>query len=284
MALAVIASNGLAILHRFMEPKEQIETAQAIQQACGKRFFTCQFVASVGVKLSDREMVEQFYQVGIKNICIDIAHGDSLGCVEMIKWIKKKYPEMYIIAGNVSTGSGAERLWRAGANTIKVGIGPGSLCSTRIETGNGVPQLSALIDVSNKRSQIKASFNIISDGGCKSAGDLVKSLCFADMVMTGNLFAGCVETPAKQITVNGTTYKEYVGSSTHKPNHIEGVAALVPPKGTYQSVLDKLLEGIRSGCSYQGAYNLEELKKNPIFVRITNAGLAESHPHSVIIK
>ena len=104
------------------------------------------------------------------------------------------------------------------------------------------------------------------------------------MVMAGNLFAGCIETPGKTLVIDGVAYKEYVGSSTHKANHIEGVAALVSSKGTYQSVLDKLLEGLRSGCSYQGCHNLEELKDNPTFIRITNAGLKESHPHDVILR
>jgi len=109
-------------------------------------------------------------------------------------------------------------------------------------------------------------------------------LCFADMVMVGNLFAGCTETPGQTLVIDNISYKEYVGSSTHKTNHIEGVAALVPVKGTYSSVLTKLMEGLRSGCSYQGAHNLNELKDNPVFIKITNAGLKESHPHDVLIK
>jgi IMP dehydrogenase len=124
---------------------------------------------------------------------------------------------------------------------------------------------------------------IIADGGIKSAGDMVKALCFADMVMVGNLFAGCEETPGKKMVINGVAYKEYIGSSTHKANHIEGVAAMVPYKGYYRQVLTKLLEGLRSGCSYQGAHNLKELQDNPIFVKITNSGLKESHPHDVVL-
>jgi IMP dehydrogenase len=123
---------------------------------------------------------------------------------------------------------------------------------------------------------------IIADGGIKSAGDVVKALCFADMVMVGNVFAGCEETPGKTLVIDKIAYKEYVGSSTHKTNHIEGVAALVPAKGSYHSVLTKMLEGLRSGCSYQGAHSLKELRDNPEFIRITNAGLKESHPHDVI--
>lgn len=171
-----------------------------------------------------------------------------------------------------------------------------SLCTTRIETGNGVPQLTALMDVANKRKElttlqqgqhspaIKRPLYIISDGGCKRAGDIVKSLCFADMVMVGNLFARCEESPGKRLLIDGISYKEYVGSSTHKTNHVEGIAALVPTEGNYSSVLTKLLEGLRSGMSYQGCHTLPELQENPEFIRITNAGLQESHPHNVLVR
>ena len=208
---------------------------------------------------------------------------------------------------------GAERLWYAGADIVKVGIGPGSLCTTRIETGNGIPQLTALIDIANRKawitnpnatefiSNIKEGgikkmmedefkgtitrpIYTIADGGIKSAGDIVKALCFSDMVMAGNLFAGCNEAPGTIINIGGRTYKEYVGSSTHKGNHVEGVAAMVDCKGPYSNILTKLTEGLRSGCSYQGAHNLDELRKNPQFIKISSAGLRESHPHDVTIK
>lgn len=301
MAFKVIKSGGLAILHRFMEPKEQIRIAEEIVDNHGNEHLA----VSVGVKPTDREMVIQFHRAGIRMVCIDIAHGDSLQCIEMVFWIKTNKPDMFIIAGNVATGSAAERLWRAGADAVKVGVGPGSLCTTRIETGNGVPQLTALMDVSDRRFHLKhdpetygelptsgrdgttpvnGPMYIIADGGIKEAGDVVKALCFADMVMIGNLFAGCEEAPGERLVIDGVSYKKYVGSSTHKANHIEGVAALVPYKGSYQDVLTKLMEGLQSGCSYQGAHNLEELKDNPVFIRITNAGLKESHPHDVILK
>lgn len=290
MALEIIKSGGLAILHRFMEPHEQLAIVEDIIDDHGNE----RLAVSVGVKPNDREMVERFWREGIRIICIDIAHGDSEQCLEMTKWIKDHRPDMLVIAGNVATGPAAERLWRAGADVVKVGVGPGSLCTTRIETGNGVPQLTALMDVSLVRKRltelntpderIHHPTYIIADGGIKSAGDVVKALCFADMVMVGNVFAGCEETPGKTMVIDKIAYKEYVGSSTHKTNHIEGVAALVPCKGSYKSVLDKLLEGLRSGCSYQGASSLKELRDNPEFIRITNAGLKESHPHDVIIR
>lgn len=291
MAVRIIKSGGLAVLHRFMDEKEQMLIANKIFDDHGNE----NFAMSIGVKLSDREMVSRYRDAGIRIVCIDVAHGDSNGCAEMASWIKSKHPDMFVIAGNVATGEGARRLWTAGADVVKVGVGPGSLCTTRIETGNGVPQLTALMDVAEVQRQLnelertrsnvkKRKYPFIADGGIKSAGDIVKALCFADMVMVGNMFAGCEETPGRRVEIDKVVYKEYVGSSTHKTNHIEGVAALVPTKGSYDSVLTKLVEGLRSGCSYQGAHNLEELKDNPVFIRITNAGLKESHPHDVIIK
>lgn len=161
-----------------------------------------------------------------------------------------------------------------------------SLCSTRIETGNGVAQLTALMDVAKERDfyclNKKVKKYIISDGGIKNAGDITKCLCFADMVMTGNVFSGSVETPGSILEIQGKSYKEYRGSSTHKANHIEGVVAIVPTKGKFENILKKLLEGVRSGCSYQGAHNLTELKDNPEFIKITSAGMTESKPHDVI--
>jgi IMP dehydrogenase/GMP reductase len=160
-----------------------------------------------------------------------------------------------------------------------------SLCTTRIETGCGVPQLTALMDVANIREEINnPNIKVISDGGIKNAGDIVKALCLSDMVMAGNIFAGCVETPGNVLSIMGKSYKEYKGSSTHKSNHIEGVTAIVPTKGTFESVLNKLLEGVSSGLSYQGAHNLEELKENPEFIKMSSSGIIESMPHDVIWK
>jgi IMP dehydrogenase len=299
MALHIIKSGGLAILHRFMDIPEQLHISGKIIDDHGNE----QFAVSVGVKPSDREMLLAFYKTGIRMVCVDVAHGDSELCVDMVSWIRATKPDMFIIAGNVATGEGAKRLWIAGADAVKVGVGPGSLCTTRIETGNGVPQLTALMQVfhtknellnlnrmyveppnfERKHPQLRDKLYIIADGGIKAAGDIVKALCFADMVMIGNLFAGCEETPSEKMIMDGVTYKKYVGSSTHKANHIEGIAALVPYSGSYRQVITKLLEGLRSGCSYQGAHTLKELQENPIFVKITNAGLKESHPHDVVI-
>jgi len=304
MARQICLAGGLGIMHRFCSLKEQFE----ILYVLGSDISVANNIGfSIGVKEDDKNTIEQFVKLGAQILCIDIAHGDSEACINMTKWISQNYPNVLLIAGNVSTADGAERLWIAGADVVKVGVGPGSLCSTRIETGNGVPQLTALMDVYNRKyrllhlkklhenvigappevldsiKELNKEVYIIADGGLKNSGDIVKALCFSDMVMAGNLFAGCTETPGNMFNVDGRTFKEYAGSSTHKTNHVEGVVAMVHPKGRYKDVLIKLLEGLQSGMSYQGVHNLTDLKKDPQFVRITAAGLRESHPHDVKI-
>lgn len=289
MAQAVFESGGLAFIHRFMPIDDQIKILTNLHSKHGKTIYN-HIGLSVGIKPIDKENIHKAVNSGVEILCIDIAHGDSENCVKMTEWISKTYPNILLVAGNVATGDGASRLWKAGADIVKSGVGPGSLCSTRIETGNGVPQLTALMEVAeaqkkavllNSYDSSQRTFPFISDGGCKNAGDIVKALCFADMVMTGNLFAGCEEAPGNRVEINGVMYKEYVGSSTYKPNHIEGVAALVPYKGTHKQVMDHLLDGLRSGLSYQGVHNLRELRKNHTFIRMTGASLKESHPHDV---
>jgi IMP dehydrogenase len=279
MAYAILNGGGLAILHRFMSIQEQIDIAEDVMEGFvyGRRF-----AVSIGVQPHDLDNFARFYELGVRIVCVDIAHGNSKHCADTVLALRKRYPRLFIIAGNIATGDGAVRLWSAGADAVKVGVGPGSLCTTRIETGNGVPQLTALMDVYKKKTV--PSEYIVADGGIKNAGDIVKALCFADMVMSGNLFAGCEEAPGAIHRINGVPHKEYKGSSTHKANHIEGVAAWVPCTGKYEDVLTKLLEGVKSGCSYQGAHNLTELKDSPAFIKITPAGLKESHPHDVVIE
>lgn len=272
MANAMYELGGLTLLHRFTTVEENVAM-----------FKRCAFAgASIGVKDDDLPRLEALIKAGCKIICVDIAHGDSDACVRMVDQIHKRHPEVLLIAGNVATADGAMRLHKAGADVIKVGIGPGSLCTTRIETGNGVPQLTALMDVYEARKAAHANFTIIADGGIKSAGDIVKALCFSDAVMVGNLLAGTEESPGEIVTINGQEFKQYNGSSTHKSNHIEGVTALVPYKGSVEHIITKLMEGVRSGCSYQGAHSIKDLQKNPEFVTISHAGLIESHPHNVV--
>jgi IMP dehydrogenase len=293
MAFEVCKSGGLAILHRFMPIEDQLAISKSIIDSFGNQ----NFAVSIGVKEEDWKNFPRFMEEDVLIYCIDIAHGDSKQCIQMIKDIKSTFSQAVVIAGNVATKNGARRLWDAGADVVKVGVGPGSLCTTRIETGCGVPQLTALMDVAEAQAELVAlektrtypnekrkTYPFIADGGIKKSGDIVKALAFADMVMVGNVFAGAEETPGEVVQMGGKTFKHYVGSSTHKTNHVEGVAAMVATKGKFADILTKLIEGVRSGCSYNGAINLAELRDNPEFIRITNAGLVESHPHDVILR
>ena len=283
MATEIIKSGGLAILHRFMSVEDQLKL---VEQLKVHNPYLSQVAISIGVK--DVE-IDKFYDAGIRVFCIDIAHGDSQHCIDMIKTLKA-YHETIVIAGNVATANAAKRLWQAGADVVKVGVGSGKTCSTRVETGNGVPQITALIDVYDMKVTMENAFRmsngpnkhrilqIISDGGIVHNGDIVKALCFADMVMAGGMFAGCRETPGDVLIIDGKECKQYAGSSTHKTNHVEGVVTIVPISSSFKDILNKSIEALKSGCSYQGVDNLRDLKENHEFVKITSAGLKESHP------
>jgi IMP dehydrogenase len=292
MAEFIAQSGGMAILHRFMPIEDQIKQSAKL---C-KSGYSAHIGISIGTGKNDYDNILKFIDVGVKIICIDIAHGDSQMCVKMCEYISNNYPQILLIAGNVATAEGAKRLWRAGADVVKSGIGAGSLCSTRIETGNGVPQLTAISDVYQAKLEITGKWFdgqrmtkneldkeifVIADGGIKNTGDAVKALCFADLVMIGNMFAATDEAPGDRICQDGIWYKSYVGSSTHKTNRVEGVSALVQLKGSANKVLTTLKEGTQSGLSYQGCYNLIDLKEDPKFIEITSAGIHESRPHSV---
>lgn len=274
----------LPILHRFYTTHDELIEDYKRAVFCSSVFSAVQYpviAASVGVQAQDKELVAKLVDAGCKVICIDVAHGDHLNCRDMTSFVAKTYPDVLLIAGNVATGAAAAMLANDGADVIKVGVGGGSLCTTRIETGNGVPQLSALEDVYSRSTRMPKPFKVIADGGIRQAGDIVKALCFSHAVMLGNLLAGTDEAPGKVTEVNGIKYKEYVGSSTHKSQHVEGVRASVKCKGGVARIIDHLIAGLRSGCSYQGAENLAELRDKPQFISISSAGLKESHPHDI---
>lgn len=271
MANAISSLGGLGILHRFCSIEEQI----SIFRKCQNPDLTG---ASLGIQEEDKERAEKLAEAGCKIFCLDVAHAHNKFVGEMTNYLAKTYPSNLLIAGNVATGEGANFLYEKGADVVKVNIGSGSICSTRIETGNGVPTITALDSVAKVA---RGKYKVIADGGITSAGNLSKSLCFADAAMLGSLLAGTDETPGSIIYEDGRTYKRYDGSSTFKNSNIEGVQSLVPTKGPVKNIVQKLLDGLRSSLSYQGVDNLNDLKKDPQFVKITSAGLKESHPHSV---
>lgn len=284
MARVVKSSGGMAILHRFDSPQNLLSMFEKANEIEGSGLIGC----SVGVKPYDIELAKDFIDSGCKVICVDVAHGDHSNVVDFLTKLRNQSESILIIAGNVVTHTGANRLWEAGADIIKIGVGSGSICSTRIETGNGYPQLSALQEVTYGEYDYRDGIQepprwpmFIADGGIRSGGDCVKALCFTDLVMIGNIFAGTDEAPGKIVTINKQQYKEYAGSSTHKQKHVEGVVGLVPCKGSVSHIITKLVEGIKSGCSYQGVQSVELLQQDPQFVVISNAGITESKPHSV---
>jgi IMP dehydrogenase len=283
MSLAIAESGGLALLHRFYDYDKIPNIIKPLVEK-----YPYNIGASVGVKEEDYKLVDELVNIGVKIICVDVAHGNSLLCCSMTEYISSKYPYILLISGNVATGDAAKRLYNSGADVIKVGIGSGSICLTRINAATGVPQLTALDSVykesiTSTNSYGTRKFKIISDGGARYPGDVCKALCLSDAVMLGSMLAGSDEAPGDVVTIDDVRYKSYVGSSVLKGKNIEGVSALVKTKGPVKNVITQILEGVRSGVSYQGARNLEQLKEYHQFIRITQAGLVESHSHTVTL-
>lgn len=274
MAKAIALAGGLPLLHRFCTLEEQITMFKHSVISNDE----CFVGSSLGVKEEDKQRAAALVNAGCRVLCVDVAHGHSTLALKMTEYLAKTYPKVLLIVGNVATGAGTKALMNAGANVIKVGIGGSGVCTTRIETGNGVPQLTALEEA--REAIWNKEVKLIADGGIRRAGDMVKALVYADAVMVGSLLAGTNEAPGSIIEVDGRKYKEYAGSSTLKKDHIEGVSALVSLKGSVKDVLKKLMQGVRSGCSYQGAKDLAELRAVATFVVMSSAGLTESHPHT----
>ncbi len=257
--------------------------------------------AAVGVGDDCLRRVPLLVEAGVDAVVIDTAHGHSKGVIDAVRDTKQKYPELQVIAGNIASGEAAAALIEAGVDAVKVGIGPGSICTTRVVAGVGVPQISAITDVVKVAGP--AGVPIIADGGIKFSGDVVKAIAAgANTVMVGSLLAGTDESPGERILYQGRSYKAYRGMGSigamkqgSKDRYFqgdvesdqklvpEGIEGRVPYKGAAQAVIYQLLGGLRSGMGYVGAADLEKLRACDRFVRITNAGLNESHVHDVII-
>ena len=231
---------------------------------------------------------------------IDTAHGHSRGVLDMVARLRERFPQVQIVAGNVGTAEATEALIARGVDAVKVGVGPGSICTTRIVTGAGVPQLTAIMDAA--RAAADKTVPIIADGGIKYSGDVTKALAAgASCVMIGSLFAGTEESPGETILYQGRTFKEYRGMGSigamkegsrdryfqdefdERKLVPEGIEGRVPSKGSLQPLLEQLMGGLRAGMGYCGAADLPSLQKRARFIRITSAGLRESHVHDVII-
>lgn len=258
--------------------------------------------AAVGVKASELNRVEQLLDAGVDCIVVDIAHGDSQQEIEIIKQIRKNFANAQIVGGNVATAEGTQRLIDAGVDAVKVGVGPGSICITRVVAGAGVPQLTAVINCAAvARPQ---GIPIIADGGVRTSGDIVKALAAgASTVMIGSLLAGTDESPGFLMTRKGHRYKASRGmaslqasiarkvresesefTSEEIEDYVsEGVEAVVPYRGSARELLKQLVGGLQSGMSYTGAHSIDELHEKAVFVRMTPVGLQESRPHDVVV-
>ena len=254
--------------------------------------------AAIGVTTDALERVAAVVEAGVDIIALDSAHGHSKNIIEKVKEIKKAFPDLPIIAGNIATGEAAEALIAAGADCLKVGIGPGSICTTRVVAGIGVPQITAVYDVSQVAK--KYGVPIIADGGIRYSGDMGKAIAAgADVIMMGSLFAGCDESPGEFEIYQGRRFKVYRGMGSigamekgSKDRYFqtgskklvpEGVEGRVPYKGSIPDTVFQLLGGLKSGMGYCGTKTIADLKERGKFIRITGAGLKESHPHDIYI-
>ncbi len=282
MAIAMYKMGGLGVLHRFMNIDQQVAEIQKVKEA-GAEIIS----ASIGVNADFKERAEAVVKAGVNLMTIDIAHGHSIQMMETLKWLKDKFANLEVIAGNLATPDAAIDLIEAGADAIKVGIGPGSMCTTRIITGCGVPQLTAIALCAEAAA--KYGVPIIADGGIRTSGDMVKAFCAgASTIMLGSMLAGTMETPGD--IVNGK--KQYRGMASKKaqvswrgdmPTGMapEGESTFVTVKGHVEDVILELTGGIRSGMSYINATTVEEMKLKALFMEMSSNGIRESRAHGV---
>jgi IMP dehydrogenase len=280
---------------------KDIEKVRQFPQACKDSHGRLRVGAAVGVSTDTMDRVAALVKSKVDLIAVDSAHGHSQNVLELVKQIKRTFPELEVMAGNVATAEGTKALIEAGADCVKVGVGPGSICTTRIVAGVGVPQMTAIFECSKAAGELGVS--VVADGGIKFSGDIVKAIAGgASVVMLGSLFAGTEESPGEKILYQGRTYKTYrgmgsieamrEGSADRYGQKVEdensklvpeGIVGRVPYRGHLSESVYQLTGGLRAGLGYVGAASLQELKEKARFIRITSAGLKESHVHDVII-
>ena len=293
MAIALSKSGGIGVIHRNLSIQKQIREVKKVK----KNNFPVG--AAIGVNPKDIERVYKLLEAKVNLIVIDTAHGHTQKVLSMIKKIKKKFKKSTLCAGNIATGKAAKFLADAGVDIVKVGIGPGSICTTRLVTGIGVPQLSAILEIKKALKNYKTS--IISDGGIKFSGDIAKAIAAgADAVMIGSLFSGTIESPGKTFKYKGKLYKNFRGmgsvgamsvgsadryyqekfknTSKYVP---EGVEGIVKFKGSVNKIIYNLIGGLKSSMGYLGAKTIKDLQKKGEFIKISKAGFYESMVHNV---
>lgn len=287
MATAITSMGGDAVIHRYMSIEEQVKIAKDYG-AFWNVFY------AIGATGDFYERAHALYKTGVKKFCIDVANGHSISSIQAIMTLKNEFKDISLMAGNVCTYDGFADLAEAGADLIRVGVGSGAMCKTRVVTGHGVPQLTALLWAKKaKESKEKyANVQIISDGGIRNSGDIVKALAIADVVMLGSLLAGTFEAPGSIIKENGEEYKLYAGMASEEGRSLnswfdrektsfvpEGESVKLKYKGSVIDVLNDLIGGLKVGMSYAGANTLSDLRGKATFIRITNNGMVEGTPH-----
>jgi len=289
-------NNYLKGLITFKDISKRMKYPNAVKDKFGRLLVG----AAVGVSGSFLERVDELVREKVDVIAVDTAHGHSKKVIDAVKVIKRKYPNLQLIAGNIATGEAVKDLVNAGANAVKIGIGPGSICTTRIVAGVGIPQLTAIMESAKIGKKLRIP--IIADGGIKYSGDIIKAIVAgADTVMIGSLFGGTDESPGEIELYQGRRFKVYRGmgsigamnqgssdryfqnEKTDKKYVPEGIEGRVHYKGKLSEVLYQLIGGIQSGMGYTGCKNIKQLQEKAQFIKITNAGLRESHVHDVII-
>ena len=296
MAVAIYKLGGIGLIGRFDTPEIQAQRIESVTKAGAK----C--IGVIGVKEDQLDRAEKLLKAGSIALHLDIAHAHSKHAIDIIKACKNRWPEVPFIAGTIATYDAAIDLYQAGADSLKVGVGGGSICITRINAGSGVPQITAISECVRARNDKFPDRYVLADGGAANSGDIVKALAAgADAYMGGSLFAGTDEAPGEKIVIDGRMYKEYNGSTSRAEklrqiekdaagkhekyvHHVEGVEALVPYKGPVADIVEGLCAGIRSGLSYSGARTIAELHHKAKLIRITPAGLRESQSHDVIAR
>ncbi len=287
MAIALGRLGGLGVIHRFLSIADQVEEVKKVKE---QNLITA---AAIGVK-DYEERVSALNKAGINIVVLDVAHGHSKRTGKTLDYIKTNYPHIDVIVGNVATKDAAEYFISKKADGIKVGIGPGSACTTRIMTGAGVPQITAIMDV---YEATQGRVPVCADGGIKCPGDLTKAIgAGADTVMSGAIFAGTDETPGEVISKDGKTYKEYRGMASFLATvkklkldgrkideevHVEGESTLIESRGPMTKIINRYLGGLASGMTYVGVDNIEALRGKADFIEISSAGYAESVAHAL---
>lgn len=308
-AIKLACLGGLGFIHKNMSIQEQATMVTNTKKASIPSEYTTPAVdsegkllvgAAVGVNQEILKRVKALVEAGVDVITVDSAHGHSKGVLETIAQVRKQYPDLDLVGGNIVTAQGALDLINAGATILKVGVGPGSICTTRVISGVGVPQITAIMDVVEVAR--KYNVKVIADGGIKQSGDIVKALAAgADVVMLGNLIAGTKESPGEVLEVGGKKVKSYVGMGSLiamqkgssdryfqggvnelKKLVPEGIEGLVPYKGLLDDVIYQMMGGLRSGMGYCGCDCVKKLQEHSQFIKITGSGLIESHPHDLM--